>query len=389
MARVEIRPVELTGDMAPFYRFPWKIYGDDPHWVPPLLMERKEFFSTKDNPYFGLADIKLWIAWKDGQPVGTISAQVDHGYQKVEAGVGFFGFFEFIDDPCIARCLMRTACDWLREQGMTEARGPFNFNTNHECGLLVDGFDSDPLVLMTYNPAYYPGIYERIGLQKRKDLLAYWLDAGPIPEKIQMIAERVKERYPEFKLRPVDIKNYEAEVELARQLYNDAWADNWGFVKLTDEEFQKVAKGLKPMIDPRLCYVLEHHKPDGTVQPVAFSLTLPDFNQVVKPMNGRIFPFGWWHYLTRKNRWDQLRVFTLGVAKEHQRRPLGALLYQATWEAGLAIGIKGAECSWVLEDNTRMRGAIEKLGGRVYKTYRIYGVDLHDTEELDREHCEA
>ncbi len=376
MHRVEIRPVDLSGDTGPFIKFPWKIYGKDPHWVPPLLMERKEFFDPDKNPYFGLAETQLFMAWRDGVPVGTISAQVDRGYQQIDEGTGFFGFFEFIDDVDIARCLLRTALDWLRSKGMKRAQGPFNFNTNHECGLLVDGFDSDPLVLMTYNRDYYPRIYEALGLEKVKDLYAYWLDAGPIPPQIQRIAERVKERYPEYSLRPVDKANYDAEVEIARNLYNDAWQDNWGFVQLTDHEFTKVAKGLKPMIDPRLCYVIEYDKGDGSKEPVAFSLTLPDFNQVVKPMNGRIFPIGWWHYLTRKNKFDQIRVFTLGVATAHQRKPIGALLYQKTWEAGLEIGIKGAECSWILDDNTRMRGALEKLGARIYKTYRIYGQEL-------------
>lgn len=376
MARVEIRPVQLGGDTSVFIKFPWTVYKGDPHWVPPLIHERKEFFDPARNPYFALAEVRLWVALRDGKPVGTISAQVDRGYQEVDRGTGFFGFFEFIEDLDIARCLLQTALDWLRGQGMARAQGPFNFNTNHECGLLVDGFDSDPLVLMTWNREYYPRIYEALGLQKVKDMYAYWLDAGPLPAQIQRIADRVKERYPDYQLRSVDLAHYSDEVEIARKLYNDAWQDNWGFVKLTDLEFDKVAKGLRPMIDPRLCYVVEHVKPDGSREPVAFSLTLPDFNYVVKPMNGRIFPFGWIHYLARKGKVDQIRVFTLGVARAHQTKPLGALLYQKTWESGLAMKVKGAECSWVLEDNTRMRGAIEKLGGRIYKTYRIYGQDL-------------
>lgn len=376
MARVEIRPVSLGGDTSAFIRFPWKVYGEDPHWVPPLIYERKEFFDPKKNPYFAIADVQLFVAYRDGQPVGTISAHIDHGYQEHSPGTGFFGFFEFVDDIDIARCLLRTALSWLQDKGMKEALGPFNFNTNHECGLLVDGFDSDPLVLMTYNRDYYPRIYKQLGLSKARDLYAYWLDTGAIPDKIQRIAELVKQRYPEYSLRPVDMRRYEDEVELARKLYNDAWADNWGFVKLTDAEFQKVAKGLKPMVDPRLCFVVECEDEHGHKEPVGFSLTLPDFNQVVKPMNGRIFPIGWIHYLARRNKFDQIRVFTLGVAKAHQNKPVGALLYQRTWESGLEMGIKGAECSWILEDNHRMRSALEKLGARVYKTYRIYSQDL-------------
>ncbi len=376
MHRLEIRPVAPGRDSGPFIRFPWKVYKGDPHWVPPLLREREEFFDPARNPYFELAEIQLWVALQDGVVVGTISAQIDHAYQEVDPGTGFFGFFEFIDDANVARTLLETATNWLRERGMKRAQGPFNFNTNHECGLLVDGFDSDPLVLMTWNPERYPACYEAIGLTKVKDLLAYWLVPGPIPEQIQRIAEWVKQRYPELRVRPVNLKDYEAEVEVARQLYNDAWADNWGFVRLTDKEFTKVAKGLRPMIDERLCYVVDQIDAQGKATPIAFSLTLPDFNQVVKPMNGRIFPIGWFYYLTRRASIDQIRIFTLGVATAHQKKPIGALLYQKTWEAGLEMGIRGAECSWVLEDNTRMRGAIEKLGGTVYKTYRIYGVEL-------------
>jgi len=376
MRRVEIRPVDLKGDIGPFIRFPWKVYADDPHWVPPLLFERKEFFDPERNPYFELAEVQLWMAWRDGVAVGTISAQVDKGYQQVQAGTGFFGFFEFVDDADIARSLLQTALDWLRSKGMQRAQGPFNFNSNHECGLLVDGFDRDPLVLMTWNREYYPRIYQELGLDKVKDLYAYWLEPGAIPAQIQRIADRVTERYPAYHVRSIDLKHYDQEVETARLLYNDAWADNWGFVKLTDAEFQKVAKGLKPMIDERLCYVVEHDPGDGSRVPVAFSLTLPDFNQVVKPMNGRRFPLGWLHYLVGRKSWDQVRVFALGVARAHQRKPLGALLYQRTWETCLELGVKGAECSWILEDNLRMRGAIEKLGGKIYKTYRIYGTEL-------------
>lgn len=371
MSDIEVRPVDLRTQAAAFYRFPWRIYGKDPHWVPPLLLERREFFNPDHNPYYQLAEVQCFMAFRGGQPVGTISAQVDKGYQEVEEGVGFFGFFEFIEDAAVASALLQVALEWLRARGMKDARGPFNFNTNHECGLLVDGFDDDPLVLMTWNRPYYPRIYEEIGLSYRKDLYAYWLDAGPIPANIDAIADRFARRNPDYVLRPVNLKRYEEEVEIARQLYNDAWAANWGFVKLTDAEFRLVAKGLKPMIDPRLCYVVEHKG-----EPIAFSMTLPDFNYVVKPMNGRLFPFGWLTYLARKSKWKRVRVFVLGVRQEYQSKPVGAMLYQKTWKAGLELGVVGAEASWILDDNIRMRGALEKLGGRIYKTYRIYGQEL-------------
>ncbi len=373
---VEVRPISLPRDAAAFIDVWWSIYKGDPHWVPPLRFERKEFLDPAKNPYFGLADLQCFIAYKDGKPVGTVSAQLDHGYQELHPDVGFFGFLEFIDDREVSKALVHTALQWLRDKGMARAMGPFNFNTNHECSLLVDGFDSDPLVMMIWNPAYYVAHYEAAGLVKEKDLYAYWLENdGPIPERIAAISDRFEQRHPEVSIRPVDTTNFEKEVAICKQIYNDAWADNWGFVRLTDKEFDKVAAGLKPMLDGRYCYIAFVNG-----EPAAFSLTLPDFNQVVKPMNGSIFPIGWWHWLTRPSKINQIRVFTLGVRQKYQNLPLGAPLYKRTWDAGREAGIKGAECSWVLEDNHKMRSAIEKMGGRIYKTYRIYGAPLKAAE---------
>ncbi len=369
---VDVRPITLPKDTNAFIQVWFDLYGDDPHWVAPLRFERKEFLNPKKNPYFQLADVQCYIAYRDGKPVGTISATVDKGYQAVEPGVGFFGFFEFPDDEEVARKLLDAASGFLRDRGMQRMMGPFNFNTNHECGLLVDAFDQDPLVLMTYNLAYYPATYERLGLTKTKDLYAYWLkNDGPPPERISKLAARFMEKHPEISIRPIDLSRWAEEVRTAKDIYNDAWADNWGFVKLTDVEFDKVAAGLKPMIDARYCYVVEI-----AGKAVAFSLTLPDFNQVVKPMKGSIFPIGWWYYLTMPKKVNSIRVFVLGVRKSHQHLAIGAPLYQRTWEAGRAAGVIGAEASWILEDNLRMRGALEKMGATIYKTYRIYGQTL-------------
>lgn len=369
---LEIRPIQLPGDRVAFVDVWFDLYKDDPHWVAPLRFERKTFFDPAKNPYFEHAEVQLFIAYRDGRAVGTISAHVDKKYQAVEPGVGFFGFFEFVRDEAVAKGLLDAALAWLKQKGMARAMGPFNFNTNHECGLLVDGFDDDPLVAMVWNPSWYGEIYEKIGLTKTKDLYAYWLvNDGPMPERIQKLAERFEQKHPNFKVRSVNLKNWPKEVERAREIYNDAWSDNWGFVKMSDAEFDKLADDLKPMIDERFCYVGEI---DGKA--VCFSITLPDFNFVVKPMKGRLFPFGWWYYLTLPKKVRKIRVFTLGVAKEYQHLPLGAPLYKATWDAGRAANVLGAEASWILEDNTRMRGAMEKLGGKIYKTYRIYGATL-------------
>jgi GNAT superfamily N-acetyltransferase len=369
---VDVRPIRLPDDARAFIDVWFRLYAKDEHWVPPLRFERMDFLNPAKNPYFGVATVQCFIASKDGVDVGTISAQIDAGYQEHEPGTGFFGFFEFPDDREVSRALFDAALAWLREKGCARVLGPFNFNTNHECSLLVDGFDSDPLVMMVWNPPWYVDHYAALGIPKAKDLFAYWLaNDGPIPDRVGALADRFLERHPEVTIRPVDTGKFAQEVALCKEIYNDAWADNWGFVRLTDKEFDKVAEGLKPMLDGRYCYLAFVN---GEV--AAFSLTLPDYNQVVKPMDGRLLPFGWWYWLTRPRKINQIRVFTLGVKKKFQHLPLGAPLYKRTWENGRAAGVKGAECSWVLEDNHRMRGAIEKMGGKVYKTYRIYGMEL-------------
>ncbi|MEZ4242003.1 MAG: hypothetical protein R3F59_38795 [Myxococcota bacterium] len=368
---VEVQPVDLPGDATKFVKSWWPIYRDDPHWVPPLIAERKDFLDPGKNPYFQVADVRCFMAYKDGQPVGTIAATVDHRQQDVEAGVGFLGFYEFVDDEAVARPLLDAALGFLREKGMKVARGPFNFNTNHEFGLLIDGFDTDPCIANPHNRAYYPAMYDRLGLRKAMDWYAYWLEKGPTPPTIQAINDRFVKRHPEVRLRKVDMSRFEEEAQLFYEIYNDAWDNNWGHIHFTAEEFAFTAKGLKQVIDPNLCWFA--YVGDEIA---GGSVTLPDFNQVAKKMNGRIFPFGWWHYLTGRRKIDALRVFTLGIRTKFQHLPLGAPLYIKTWEEGQKLPIRGAECSLILENNVRMRGAMEKMGGTIYKTYRTYEIDV-------------
>lgn len=376
MNRIQVRPIELPREATRFIESWWPIYEGDPHWVPPLIFERKAFFDPRKNPYFKRARIQCFMAWRDGKPVGTIAATVDEQLQKTEPGTGMFGFFEFVDDELVARSLLGSALDWLREQGMRVARGPFNFSSNHEFGLLVDGFDTDPCIANPHNRDYYPAIYEAIGLKPAMDWYAYWMDKGPTPPKIEQIALRFLERNPNVTLRPMDMSRFDEEAELFYEIYNDAWEDNWGHIHISREEFEFMAKGLKAVLNPDLCWFAYV---DGEV--AAASITLPDFNQVAKKMNGRILPFGWWHFLTGRRRIDALRVFVLGVKRRFQRLPLGAPLYLKTWEEGKKLPIRGAEASLVLENNHRMRGALEKLGARIYKTYRTYEIRLEEPEE--------
>lgn len=374
---IEIRSIELPREAATFVRSWWPIYRDDPHWVPPLIFERKRFFDPDVNPYFAVADVQCFIATRDQRPVGTIGAAVDHNYQQEDPGAGFFGFFEFEDDREVSRALFEAACQWLRGQGMQRALGPFNFNSNHEFGLLVDGFDTDPMIANPHNGDWYERHYKALGLEPVMDWYAYWLDAVEIDERIPRIANRTLSRHPEITIRNVDMKQFDREVALFHEIYDDAWEHNWGHVKMERAEFEYLAQGFRSFLDPRFCFVVE-----VAGEAVGLSVTLPDMNIVVKKMNGGLLPFGWVHFLkgtgklTGKSEIDRVRIFMLGVKQQYQSLPLGALLYAKTWEAGLAAGVTGGEASLILENNHRMRGPLEKMGARIYKTYRSYETAL-------------
>jgi GNAT superfamily N-acetyltransferase len=372
MGSVEVTPISLPRDTVRFVKTWFTIYENDPHWVPPLFFERKRFFDPRINPYFAVARVQCFVATRDGRDVGTIAAVVDEVYQKHEPGHGFFGFFEFIDDPDVARSLFEAASRWLGDRGMTRALGPFNFNTNHEFGLLVDGFDSDPYVANPHNSAYYPGIYETLGLRRAMDWYAYGVDPElPGIRKMRRVGDRLLARHPEIRIRTLDLSRYDEEVSLLHEIYDDAWEQNWAHVRMTDAEFAFLAAGFKQIIDPDICFVAEVND-----RPAAISVSFPDLNQAVKRMKGRIFPIGWWYLLFRKRYIDQLRIFMLGVAREFQSLPLGAALYARTFDVGRAKGYRFGEASLILENNVRMRGALEKLGARIVKTYRNYEIEL-------------
>lgn len=367
MSPVVVEPLELPRDILRFVRPWWPIHADDPHWVPPLIPERKEFLDPRRNPYFRQAKIQCFLASRDGVPLGTIAATLDHRLQEQEPGVGMFGFFEFVNDDEVAGALLEAATSWLKSEGMTLLRGPFNFNSNHEFGLLVDGFDTDPCFMNPHNQSFHGPMYERLGMTKAKDWYAYWMDKGPIPERVQKVNERFMKRNPDITIRRMDTRHFKREVDLFFEIYNDAWEDNWSHIHLSGDEIQFLAKGFKQVVDPNLTWFA--YVKDEVAGAV---ITFPDYNQVAKKMNGHVFPFGWWHFLMGRRKIDALRVFVLGIKHKFQHLPVGAPLYMKTWEVGLTMPIRGAEASLILEDNHRMRGALEKLGARVYKTYRTY-----------------
>jgi ribosomal protein S18 acetylase RimI-like enzyme len=385
MLSVEVMPVSLPRDTVRFVKTWFPIYQNDPHWVPPLLYERKRFFDPRKNPYFKVAQVQCFVASQDGQDVGTIAAVVDEVYQEEEAGTGFFGFFEFIDDGEVAAALLDAARAWLAERGMDRVIGPFNFNTNHEFGLLVDGFDSDPYIANPHNSSYYPGIYAALGLRPVMDWYAYHVDSEMAGVKrMKRLGQRLLSRHPEITIRSLDLSRFDEEVLMLREIYRDAWEQNWGHVRVTDEEFVFIAAGLKQVVDPELCLVAEV---DGRT--AAISVTLPDMNQVVKRMNGRIFPFGWRHLLMRKKIINRVRVFMLGVAQEFQSLPLGAALYARSFDIGSAKGLGQGEASLILENNVRMRGALEKMGATIEKTYRNYEIETRAGSVVETNEGEA
>ncbi len=377
MAQVQLRVAETKQDLDKFIMFPFKLYQDSPYWVPPLIRERKVFVDRKKNPFFKHAEAEFFLVERGGEVVGTIAGIINHEHNRVhEDRVGFWGMFETIDDDSVAEKLFTAARDWVKGQGMDTIRGPMNMSVNDECGLLIDGFDSAPVVMMTYNPRYYEGLVDRYGFEKTMDLYAYAIDftqyveGKAFPEKLVRVAEKARTRAG-VTIRKGNLKDFDAEIERAGVVYNTAWAKNWGAVPMTRDEFYHMAKGLKPFLDPDLIYFVEK---DG--KPVGLSLTLPDLNQPLLHMSGRLFPFGWAKMLYYVRRITAMRVFIMGVLPEYRSLGLDSALYTETARAAIAKGITLCEMSWILESNTMMRRIIESLGGSIYKTYRLYDLPL-------------
>lgn len=368
-AAVTVRPVDGRADLDRFIRLPWRIYANDPVWVPPLLSDLKTVLDRRRHPFHQHADVEYFLAWRGDEVVGRIAAIVNHRHNEFHGEkTGFFGFFECIDDGDVARALLETAEAWLRERGMERVYGPESFSTNEESGLglLVDGFDKPPVIMMAHTPPYYPRLVEGAGYVKAKDLLAYWLDDQRPPERLVRGVERLRQA-ERVKLRTLNLKDFAGEVARIKDIYNSAWERNWGFVPMTDAEFDHLARQLRPVVNPRLCAIAEV---DG--EPVGFALALPDFNQALKHVNGRLFPFGIFKLLWYRRKIDTLRVLTLGLKPGYRNKGIDAMLYLHIFREGVAAGFKQAECSWILEDNWDMRRGLERMGARVYKTYRIY-----------------
>ena len=369
---ITVRPATSSRDMHRFIRFPLEHYRGDPNFVPHLLWERKQFFDPDQNPLFHFTEVQYFLAWRNDEIVGRVTAHINHRHNEYwDERAGCFGFFESTPDPAVSRVLMNRAESWLRERDIHVVRGPFNFSTNEECGLLVEGFDSPPAIMMPYTKRYYPRMMENLGYEKARDLLAFdYSYQGAVPPYLVRFSQKLRKRTG-VNVRRLDMGDFQAEIQKALQVYNEAWGKNWGFVPMTTEQFRHMARDLRPIIDPEVALIAEK---DG--RPVGFSLSLPDYNQLLRRVNGCLLPFGWAHLLLGRNTIDRIRVITLGVIEEFRNRGIDVLFYHDTFQNGLARGYWGCEMSWILEDNRLMVRAMKRMGARIYKRYRIYEKEL-------------
>lgn len=372
-----VKPVENIEDRKAFLSFPWKVYKDDPYWVPPIFSERLHFTDPKKNPFFEHSEAQLYMALRGDEIVGTIAAFTNGRHNEFQnENVGFFGFFEVLEDYEAAEALLKTAENWAREKGHTALRGPAQWNTNDECGLLVDGFDDSPRILMTYNPRYYVDYVEKAGFKYARDLWAYQLPVKDfmdnIGERLEKITTKILER-KEITLRRINMKIYDEEVAKVKLLYNEAWSKNWGFVPMTDGEFDQLADELHDILDPDLTYIAEK---DGKT--VGFSITLPDLNEPLLKAYPKPNSPEWWTMLKLVWNWKVLkkvswvRVLVLGVIPEYRTLGIDALFYYKSAQAAIKKGMKMAEMSWILDNNDKMNRPIIAMGAEVYKTYRFY-----------------
>jgi len=373
----QISPVSSKSELEEFIAFPWRVYKGDPYWVPPLISERKQFLDPQKNPFFEHAKATFFLARQNGEVVGTIGAFSNYLYNEIHEGnAGFFGFFEVLEDPETAAALLKTAEDWAREAGHDQILGPMQYSTNDELGLLVEGFDDSPRILMTYNPPRYQGYIESAGYKKAKDLWAYKVGVSDLkenmPEKVRRVGEKILKRW-KLSIRPVNMKDFDNEVELLLGVYNEAWEPNWAAVRMTPSESNLLAEQLKPLVDPDLALLIER---EGKA--VGFGLALPDLNQpLLKAYPRPGFPEAitllklLWHWKVRgKIKW--VRAWGVGILPEFQGQGLESILFLKLTEAAHRKGFELSEASWILEDNEKINRSLQMLGAEVYKTYRVY-----------------
>ncbi|SFW11164.1 N-acetyltransferase [Nitrosovibrio sp. Nv17] len=372
---VAVRPVTGRHGMKAFIDVPWRIYADDPMWVPPLRLERRFHFS-RFNPFFRHGEWQAWVAYRDGQPAGRISAQIDRLHRQRYGGdTGHFGLLEGIEDVEVFAALLRVAETWLTARDTRRVSGPFNLSINQECGVLVDGYETPPMVMMPHSRPWYGRLLEAQGYRGQKDLLAYWVETD---RELTRLMRAVIERFAgQIRLRTLRRGRFAEEMGILRDIFNDAWSENWGFVPFTEAEFAELGSSLRLLVPDEFIRIAEV---DG--MPAAFMAGLPNLNEIFAKLDGRLFPLGWAHMIRslRSGSVRTGRIPLMGVRKQFQNSPLGMALaitmIDAPRQAALSRGIRAVELSWILEDNLPMRGILDHLGCREYKRYRIYGKTL-------------
>ncbi len=364
----EIIEVKTPRDLDDFIRLPFLLYSEDPLFAPPLNIDMRERLSQK-NPFFLHAKAKYFLAKENGKPSGRIAAIINYEHNKFyKDRVGFFGFFESLNDYAVASSLLDKVSERLREEGMDRIRGPMNFSTNEECGFLIEGFNAPPLLMTPYNPPYYSDLMEKYGMEKAKDLYAYICDIPEeLPEKILRVAEIAEKRG--IRVRPINKKRFYLEMDIFRDVYNSAWEKNWGFIPLTEEETRHIAKNLKSVVLPELTLVAEKGN-----EPIGFMGLLPDFNFVLKKMKGKLNPVTITKAIYFSKKIKDLRLLLLGIKEKYRNKGVDALLFR---EGFINVKekykrFKRVEFSWILEDNIPVQRLVEMIGAQLYKKYRVY-----------------
>ncbi len=373
---IRVEAVKDRVGLNQFVHFPAELYQSDPSWVPPLSIERLHFF-TKNNPYFEHARWQCWLAYQGSTLVGRISAQIDELHlSRYNSRTGFFGSLEAENSPEVFHALFEAAEGWLQEEGMTHVQGPFNLSINQECGLLIDGFDDPPMVMMGHARPYYAQQVEVNGYQRAQDMLAYRLGIHfPLPSGVARFLNKTKES---VRIRPLRRKHLQEELDIIKEIYEEAWSENWGFLPITEAELAELGQQMKLLLEDDFVQIAEN---DGT--PCAMLVAFPNLHEVIHDLQGRIFPFGWLKILWRLKATHPKtgRVLLMGVRRRFQSSPMGAVMaygmIEAVRQAGREKGFTHCELSWILEDNKRMRHVLESLGAEPYKTYRVYEKSLN------------
>ena len=375
MSKIEVSEVRSRAERNAFIRFPWRIYSNDPVWVPPLIIERKAFLNRKRHPFYKHGDAALFLARKNGEIIGRIMASDDPNYNALHrSNAGCFGLFECTNDRDVAAALFERAASWLREKGRTEVMGPIDYSTNYVCGLLIDGFQFPPTILTAHNPPYYRELIESCGFTKAKDWYAWWFSEYREPAARLHKVAQARASSLRATIRPVNLRELKQESELLRVIYNQAWEKNWGFVPFTEAEFEHLAGEMKPLVVPEGALIAEVGD-----EPIGFVIGVPDINVALRHINGRLtrfgFPIGLLKLLYYRTKIRTARLIALGVAEKYRRAGIAEMLVLQVMTEGLRRGFKG-ELSMTLEDNFMVNRFIEAMGADRYKTYRIYRKQL-------------